>query len=135
MKLGINIVVLFFLCLTGCSSEPPSPVPLAFGFKSYSTVHEVKEYVAHQGGTWDVVEHTVLSPNDPRPNYDFLKVSINNSILEFDGKVDLTFFNGSLMSVTGYPSDWRSYKSTLEKKYGAKINTAYDGEIRENLRL
>lgn len=129
---GFLQALLFFVAFSACNARETftevasDPIPLLGGLSSYVS----PEAAAHviERSRWLVVEDTSLPPDDRRPPFSILTVSV----LPFadrgvTGEMRLHIFNGRLASTSFYPDDARKYQLLLG---GDAPTTRLGGELR-----
>lgn len=132
----ILLLIIFFLVMPGCGSAT-QPTDLVAGIKSYSSPEEVQKLVKVGSKQWKILEDNKTPPNDKRPPFHRLIISVDSFMDRGDrGEARFYFFNGRLSSILFYPSNPEQYKAAIEKsrnislKLGVEVNLPNHMKVR-----
>jgi hypothetical protein len=95
------------------------------GLWSYSSASEVGSTLQAAGYTWRVIDERSNDPGDPRPAFTMLQWAVDRyRVSEFNGTLQLEFFNDRLVRATYYPDD-----PTKFQQEATKIGWADEGSM------
>lgn len=113
-----SLIVLF----VGCIGHKNERIELITGIRSCLTSEEIRKFTNLKNYNWITIENEKLKQGDPRPDFEILKIKIQDyNDLGIDGDLVLEFFNNKLMSTCFYPADVNEYLINLEYVRGIII--------------
>jgi hypothetical protein len=110
------VLLMLSALLFGCAAEDFTEIqsrrsPLIADLWSYSRQSEIKEVLDLP--SWNVLNEARLGPDDQRPPYTLVSVSVSYSHLGYAGTLELDFYNDRLMTAMFCPDNFEGYLQNL----------------------
>jgi hypothetical protein len=116
-----RLVATAALCtVVACSrlQEPGTPPgdssPLFVGFKSYSTLDDIKSQLPDRS-SWEIISDSKRPPRKDCPRFDEFMFAVPATHLGRSGRLRVEFINDRLRSTAFVPDDFPSYVEALRR--------------------